>query len=64
MLFLVVMVSFHLMKQSDTCSSLPQLSLDGDYILGGLFQLHENYGVTGTATDTENRKPDVLQCHR
>ncbi|KAM9405297.1 taste receptor type 1 member 1-like [Salvelinus alpinus] len=64
MLFLVVMASFHLMKQSDTCSSLPQLSLDGDYILGGLFQLHEKYGVTGTATDTENRKPEVLQCHR
>ncbi|CDQ74061.1 unnamed protein product [Oncorhynchus mykiss] len=64
MLFLVVMVSFHLVKQSDTCSSLPQLSLDGDYIVGGLFQLHEKYGGTGPATDTENRKPEVLQCHR
>uniref|UniRef100_A0AAZ3RFG1 G-protein coupled receptors family 3 profile domain-containing protein n=1 Tax=Oncorhynchus tshawytscha TaxID=74940 RepID=A0AAZ3RFG1_ONCTS len=48
----------------DTCSSLPRLSLDGDYIVGGLFQLHEKYGGTGPATDTENRKPEVLQCHR
>uniref|UniRef100_A0A8K9Y5Y3 G-protein coupled receptors family 3 profile domain-containing protein n=1 Tax=Oncorhynchus mykiss TaxID=8022 RepID=A0A8K9Y5Y3_ONCMY len=39
-------------------------SLDGDYIVGGLFQLHEKYGGTGPATETENRKPEVLQCHR